>query len=71
MAVTPNFNLTKPAGSDIVNVAVLNDNFDKIDANAVKNTRTINGKPLSSDIELDVTDLGTAVTNSEIDTMFA
>ena len=65
---TPNYGLIKPDQADFYNVDDFNANADTLDtavkavadkaANAVPNTRRVNGKQLNADITLDAADVG-------------
>ncbi len=67
-SATPNYGLSKPLASDFYDIAIANGNMDKIDAaleavsaaqaDLVPKARTINQKPLSSDIVLTPEDVG-------------
>lgn len=70
---TPNYGLTKPDATDAYDIAVPNANADAIDgalhtleAAKVPQTRTVNGKPLSSNVTLGPGDIGAVPTSRTV-----
>ena len=57
-STTPNFGLPQWILSDPPQMTDFNTAFSNIDSEAVKNTTTINGKPLSSNVTLTPSDIG-------------
>ena len=61
---TPNFELPQWVYTDPPQMNDLNTAFANLDSKAVKNTTTINGKPLSSDVSLTPSDIGALPSNA-------
>lgn len=63
-STTPNFGLPQWILSDPPQMTDFNTAFSNIDSEAVKNTTTINGKPLSSNVTLTPSDIGALPSNA-------